>query len=182
MPEKAVAKKKFEPYGPFTLPRQNGGVDRARCKAFWEAIGKEHSSLPEAIGCYIFAIKAGNGYTPWYVGKTDKQSFRRETWADGKLLIFGEVIRNYDKGKPVLFLLAKLTNTGKFVKPTTRKRIESVAALEEMLIGTCLQRNRELYNKKTTKYLKELHVPGYINDQKGARPKNAKALAELLKT
>jgi hypothetical protein len=103
-----------------------------------------------------------------------------ETWQPGKLLGYGEVIRAHN-GKPMLFLLAKLTRQGKFSKPTTRK-IGAVTALEEMLIGICLQRNSELLNKKTTRYLKRLHVPGYLNDSPGARPKNARALARLLKT
>jgi hypothetical protein len=171
---------KFEPYGPFPLPRFNGGVDRSKKKSFWELIDKSHPSLSSAVGCYIFAIKAGKGFTPWYVGKTEKMSFGRETWHDGKLLIYGEVIRKYDKGRPVLFLLPKLTTKGKFTKPTKR-RIGAVAALEEMLIGTCLQRNRELFNKKLTRY-KAMHVPGYLNDQQGARTQKAKDLALLLKT
>jgi hypothetical protein len=171
---------KFEPHGPFELPRSNGGVDRSRKNSFWELVDKSHASLSSAVGCYIFAIKAGKGFTPWYVGKTEKLSFGSETWQDGKLLIYGEVIRKYEKGKPVLFLLPKLTNKGKFSKPTTR-RIGAVAALEEMLIGTCLHRNRELLNKKMTRY-KAMHVPGYLNDQPGARTLEARDLALLLKT
>jgi hypothetical protein len=170
---------KFEPYGPFTLPRSNGAVDRTEKRAFWEKIEGSHPSLPAAVGCYIFAIKAGKGFTPWYVGKTEKLSFARETWQDGKLLNFGEVIRNYDKGKPVLFLLAKVTGKGKFTKPTRRRNLGSVSALEEMLIAVCLQRNKELLNKKLVKY-RAMHVPGYLNDQRGKRTKAASDLAQLL--
>jgi hypothetical protein len=172
---------KFEPYGPFTLPRSNGAVDRNKKKPFWGKIEKSHPSLSNAVGCYIFAVKAGKGFTPWYVGKTEKLSFGRETWQDGKLLIYGEVIRKYNRGKPVLFLLAKVTSKGKFTKPTKRRNLGSVSALEEMLIGTCLQRNRELLNKKLVKY-RAMHVPGYLNDQRGKRTKEAESLALLLKT
>jgi hypothetical protein len=171
---------KFEPYGPFELKRSNGGVDRSTKNSFWKSIETEYPSLPNAVGCYVFALKAAKGFKPWYVGKTEKQSFMSETWQPGKLLSYGEVIRKH-KGKPMLFLLAKLTPQDKFAKPTKRK-IGAVAALEEMLIGICLQRNSELLNKKTTRYLKGLQVPGYLNDSPGARPKNAKALARLLKT
>jgi len=150
-------------------------------KSFWEEIEESHPSLSAAVGCYIFAIKAGKGFTPWYVGKTEKMSFSRETWQDGKLLNFGEVIRKYDKGKPVLFLLAKVTDKGKFTKPTKRRNLGSVSALEEMLIGVCLQRNKELLNKKSVKY-RAMHVPGYLNDQRGKPTKAASNLAMLLKT
>ena len=91
----------------------------------------------------------------------------------GKLLNYGTVIHKR-KGTPMLFLIAKLTPQSKFARPTKRK-IGAVAALEEMLIAVCLQRNRELLNKKTTRYLKRLHLPGFLNDSPGARPKNAKA-------
>ena len=163
------------------LPRSNGAVDRTKKKAFWEMIEESHPSLPDAVGCYIFAIKAAKGFTPWYVGKTEKLSFGSETWQDGKLLLYGEVIRKYAKGTPVLFLLAKITTKGKFTKATKRRNLGSVSALEVMLIGTCLERNRELLNKKMVRY-RAMHVPGYLNDQPGKRTKNARALAKLLQT
>jgi len=154
-------------------------VDRSRKRSFWKTIDESYP-LSRAVGCYIFAIRAGKGFTPWYVGKTERLSFGSETWQDSKLLIYGKVIRQYDRGKPVLFLLPKLTSRGKFAKPTKRK-IGAIAALEEMLIGTCLQRNRELVNRKLTRF-KAIHVPGYLNDQRGARTQEARDLALLLKT
>jgi len=171
---------KFEPHGPFELPRSDGEIDRSKKNSFWKSIETEHPSLSNAVGCYIFAMKAAKGFKPWYVGKTERQSFMAETWQPGNLLSYGGVIRKHH-GKPMLFLLAKLTAQGKFAKPTKRK-IGAVAALEEMLIGVCLQRNGELLNKKTTRYLKGLQVPGYLNDSPGARPKSARALARLLNT
>ena len=171
---------KFEPYGPFKLPRLDGEIDRSKRNAFWKEIEARHPLLPDAVGCYIFALKAAKGIRPWYVGKTERRSFAGETWEPGKLLGYGRVVRKH-KGTPMLFLLAKLTDQGKFARPTKRK-MGAVAALEEMLIAVCLQRNRELLNKKTTRYLKGLQVPGYLNDNPGARPKSAKALARLLKT
>jgi hypothetical protein len=172
---------RFEPFGPFPLPRDNSVVNRTQQRSFWDLIEEKHPGLSRAVGCYIFAIRAAKGFTPWYVGKTERQTFKCETWQPGKLLLYGDVIRKYERGRPVMFLLAKLTTNGKFVRPTTAK-LGSVAALEEMLIGTCLQRNPELLNKRTTKYLKRLHVPGYINDQRGARTTDARSLASLLKT
>lgn len=173
---------RFEPYGPFRLPRSNGDFDRTpeKKKAFWKKVEVHAPSLPDAIGCYIFALKAGKGIRPWYVGKTERANFKSETWQPQKLLIYGEVIRAH-KGTPMLFLLAALTPEGWFRKPTTRRSM-SISALEEMLIGTCLQRNNRLINKRATRFPKTLRVPGYINDPPGRHPKNAGALARLLKT
>jgi hypothetical protein len=173
---------KFEPYGPFRLPRSNGDFDRTseKKRVFWKKVEAQVPSLPDAIGCYIFALKAGKGVRPWYVGKTEKASFKNETWQPQKLLIYGDVIRAH-KGTPELFLLAALTPEGWFKKPKTRGSM-SISALEEMLIGTCLQRNRGLINKRATRFPKTLLVPGYVNDPPGRRPKNASALAQLLKT
>ncbi|MGA2340135.1 MAG: hypothetical protein ABSF75_09590 [Terracidiphilus sp.] len=169
----------FEPYGPFKLPRSNGDFDRTpeKKRAFWKKVETQAPSLPDAVGCYIFALKAGRGIRPWYVGKTEKASFKRQTWHP---LIYGEVIRTHN-GTPMLFLIAALTPEGRFKKPTTRRSM-SISALEEMLIETCLQRNKKLVNKIATRFPKTLHVPGYLNDPPGRQTKNARALARLLKT
>jgi hypothetical protein len=172
---------KFEPYGPFKLPRTDGEIDCSRRNSFWNSIEPKHPSLRGAVGCYIFALKAGQGYRPWYVGKTDKQSFERETWNDRNLLNYGRIIRKH-KGLPMLFFIAKLTPQGRFQKPTKRKKIGAVVKLEEMLIATCLQRNSELLNKRTIRYQINLQVPGYFNETPGKRSKNAGALAKLLRT
>lgn len=173
---------KFEPYGPFQLPRADGDIDTSRKREFWETVKDVNTSLPDAVGCYIFAMKAAKGYKPWYVGMTRKMSFKGETWEAHKLLGYGKVIRAH-KGSPMLFLLAKVTPKGRFAKPTKKKGSGgSISALEEMLIGVCLQRNKELLNKRTTKYINELHVPGFVNETPGKRSKNAKELALLLHT
>lgn len=173
---------KFEPYGPFELPRSDGEIDVTRKKDFWALVDENTPSLADAVGCYVFALKAAKGYTPWYVGMTRKRSFKGETLQPHKLLGYGKVIRAH-KGTPVLFLLAKHTPKGKFVRPSKRKGGGgSIAALEEMLIGVCLQRNKELLNKRTTKFISELRVPGFVNESPGKRSQNAKELARLLRT
>lgn len=173
---------KFEPHGPFKLPRSDGEIDVTRKKEFWANVEEDTPSLPEAVGCYIFALKAAKGYTPWYVGMTRKRSFKGETWQPHKLLGYGKVIRAH-KGTPMLFLISKLTPKDKFVRPSKRRGSGgSISALEEMLIGVCLQRNKELLNKKTTKFINELRVPGFVNESPGKRSRTAKELARLLRT
>ncbi|HEX4005315.1 MAG TPA: hypothetical protein VHX60_04015 [Acidobacteriaceae bacterium] len=99
---------KFEPHGPFELPRSDGEINMTHKKKFWATVEEDTPSLSDAVGCYIFALKAAKGYTPWYVGMTRKRSFKGETWQPHKLLGYGKVIRAH-KGTPMLFLLAKLT-------------------------------------------------------------------------
>jgi hypothetical protein len=172
----------FDTYGPFQLPRVNGGIDRTKQKLFWDSIERSYPGLPGAAGCYIFAIRAGHGFTPWYVGKTEKRSFTGETWQPHKLVYYGDVTHNYKRGKPVLFLMAKLTTgRGKFAKPTKNK-FGSVTSLELMVIQACLQKNDKLLNQRETKYLRRLQVPGYLNDRAGALTKAAKSLSLLLKS
>lgn len=174
---------RFDTFGPFDFQTKNGGVDPSALRTFWRSVAERDALLPGAVGCYIFAMKAGHKLTPWYVGKTEKGSFKGETCQPHKLLYYGNVIRKHKRAKPVLFLLAKRTATGKYVKPTTRhKYLGSIAALEEMLIGTCLQRNDALLNKSKTKYLKRICVPGYVNDSPTTRTKGERDLARLLKT
>jgi hypothetical protein len=45
-----------------------------------------------------------------------------------------------------------------------------------------LLRNRELLNARQTKHLRGIVVPGYMNEQPGARPAAARELATLLGT
>ncbi|MGD0347044.1 MAG: hypothetical protein ABSA85_09820 [Terracidiphilus sp.] len=171
---------KFRTYGPFKMPRSNGGIDDQKRNQFWKPIESKYPSLSNAVGCYIFALKAAKGFRPWYVGKTDKQSFAHETWTDRNLRLYERVTREH-KGLPMLFLIAKLTPRDRFQKPTKRKRSGAITELEKMLIASCLQRNSSLLNKRSTKYL-EMQVPGFVNDTPGARTKAAKALAGLLRT
>jgi len=129
-------------------------------------------------GLLCFCHKRGKGIRPWYVGKTESHNFKGEVWAPHKLNLYHEALRRRKKGKPLLYLVAKLTKTGRFSKP--RQRIGDVRALENLLIGSCLLRNRSLLNTKQTKHLRRISVPGYMNEQPGARSKPAKGFAKLL--
>jgi hypothetical protein len=59
----------------------------------------------------------------------------------------------------------------RFSKPT-KSGYRDIDFLETMLIGMALERNRELMNVKKTKLLRELIVPGIINNppQRPSRP------------
>src|SRR6266704_3638450 len=141
---------KFEPFGPFEMPVHGSLIDRRRESEFWGNVEAAQDGLSDAVGCYVFAIRAGKGMKPWYVGKSEKTSFRREAWTPHKLLVFSEGMQMLKKGTPVLFFVAKRTTGGRFAK-AGKNGISSVHSLEELLIGTCLLRNSRLLNKRTTK-------------------------------
>ena len=170
---------RFVPEGPFPIERNGRTVDRTRLSDFWSDVEDSCLGLSDAVGCYIFAIRAGKGVRPWYVGKTEKASFSREVFQPHKLVLYAEALNEVDKGTPLIYFLPKVTSGGKFSKPSLNG-VPSIAALEELLIATCLQRNTVLLNKRTTKHLREMEVPGYMNERPGNRSNGAVKLSEVL--
>lgn len=171
----------YQIFGPFKLHKNGHLVDRSRYAEFWESVEQDHSGLSKAVGCYIFGIRAGKGAKPWYVGKTERHSFRGECWTPHKLNLYNEALNGRNRGTAMLYLVARRTKGGRFAKPR-KNGIGDIRALENLLIGSCLLRNRKLLNVKQTKHPRGIVVPGYMNEQPGARPKAAKQLAALLGT
>jgi hypothetical protein len=172
---------KFKPYGPFEIPIVDGEVAKPELRAFWEGVEDEHPGLQDAVGCYVFATKARGAARPWYVGKTEKASFKKEAFHLSKLENYRKVLKARQRGVCQLYLIARVTDGGRFRK-AGRRRIGSISKLEELLIGACLIKNPKLVNKSTTKHLREIHVPGYMNEQPGARSREAQHLSKLLRT
>jgi hypothetical protein len=174
---------KFKPYGPFEVPVEEGRVYTSELREFWNGIETDHPGLQNAVGCYIFATHAGKSPRPWYVGKTERASFRKEAFQPQKLLLYEEALRKQKRGTPLLYLIARLTTTGKFRGSGKGKNgVSSIGKLEGLLIGASLLRNPKLVNKKTTKHLLLTQVPGYMNETPGARTREARDLALLLGT
>ena len=171
----------FQPFGPFKIPLSNGAPDRTRLKDFWLSAEDVLPGITGAIGCYIFAIRAGGGIRPWYVGKTDKGTFKGEVFQPHKLLIYGEVLRARKRGTPLLYFIVRQTPRGKLVKKRANGD-RTTCQLEELLIGSSLLRNPNLANKRTTKHFREMRVPGYMNEAPGSRSREATRLAHLLGT
>jgi hypothetical protein len=162
------------------MPVDGVVIDKKKESKLWEEVDEKRHGLSNTIGCYVFGIRAGKGVKPWYVGKAEKSSFRKETLADHKLLKYVLALQNRARGTPVIYLLAKETTGGRLAK-SGKNGSRSIQALEEMLIGTCLLRNSKLLNKNNTKRHK-IEVPGYMNESPGARSTSARNLANLLGT
>lgn len=172
---------KFQPYGPFKVPVFEGEVVKSELPDFWKEIEHHHPGLQGAVGCYIFATQGRGKPRPWYVGKTEKASFKKEAFQLQKLEHYRSILKFTQRGTPQLFLVAKMTSKGKFRRPSI-KRVPPISKLEELFIGACLVQNPKLENKSMTKHLKEIHVPGYMNETPGARSREAKSFAALLGT
>jgi hypothetical protein len=160
----------FGVFGGFEITRKtnrHGKFD----KSFWESIEDQHQGVTEACGCYIFALQNGHNIVSWYVGKTEKRTFRHECFQPTKINYYNECLVDHH-GRPLLFILPRLTNSGrKFSKPTN-SGYRDIGFLETLLIGMALERNGKLLNIKNTTLLRQMIVPGIINSPR-ARPAGA---------
>jgi len=171
----------YFPYGPFDIPKTVKGridADKNSLAKFWNDVNAEKEDLSEAVGCYIFSVRAGRGLLPWYIGLAEKQSFRQECFAIHKLVNYNETIAAR-KGTPVLTLLPKFTATGRYASQSKNGHGD-IQFLEKMLIGLAVRRNSELVNIKNTRLLKEMVVPGILNTPRGRQKKSVDMLKSLM--
>jgi hypothetical protein len=171
----------FEPYGPFVVPIESGGVPK-NLKKFWEGVEAQKPGLSEAVGCYIFAVKRGPDYVPWYVGKTIKLGFKSEGFQLHKRVHL-ESLGALANGTVNLYLIARVTKPGKlkgkYGRHVKQGQDGKITVLEERLIGLALAKNPDLANVKGRK---QIQVPGVMNESKGRRSPEAESLADLLVT
>jgi hypothetical protein len=180
--EEPTKRYRFAPYGPFELPLEGDStIARKRLGAFWKEIEARHPGLNGAIGCYVFGIRVRAKTLPWYVGKTEKKSFKLEAVQPHKLLYYQEALKAQPGGTALLYLLPRLTDAGNF-RTAWKGGSSSVDRLERMLIATALERNPQLLNEKSKRHLTQTIVPGYMNEPRGRRSPEAEHLAVLLGT
>lgn len=173
----------FETYGPFILgsvspktPIQADVIEQ-----LWPRVQDEHPGLEAAVGIYIFAVKKNrkSDPVPWYVGKTDQAFGKR---LRKRLKLFQNISQKVGSGELVLFLLARLTPTKRFMRPrSAAKGRQSIEKLETMLIGSCASKNSELLNLKKMAHYRGLRVPGYMGDKGEVQSKSALHLRKMLK-
>jgi hypothetical protein len=170
---------KFDIYGPYEVPRHQHGrariITRNSLRGLAELIDNE--DMINGCGCYVFAMRAGRGYTPWYVGQASKMRLLEESMNANNRENYNRILLEQN-GTPVIFYIPKLTNGNRFAKPTrnVNGQLKSVNFLEEWLIATALQKNPKLINHQKTHFLKNLHVVGLINPRTG---ENNNTSAEL---
>lgn len=133
--------------GPFKVPFHKHSL------GFGKRIEKEHQNqfwtkanepfLMKKQGCYVFALQAGRGSTPWYVGKAGK-SFQQECFTSDKLNKYNRALFAGRKGSPVLFFV---TLSGKKKKIGT----STIRDVETYLIKVAMETNPNLLNKSKTR-------------------------------
>lgn len=168
----------FKVHGPFDVPRQGKLVARRGTdqRILWDQVEDEVPGLSSAIGCYLFAIRG----VVWYVGMAGRQTFAKECLTLHKQALFNEALQKVPNGKPKLFLLPKVGRTGKFREPSAQDH-PVIEAVENILIGVALKRNPNLLNMRGTKLLRDVNVPGVVNNRPGQATANSvKALRKAL--
>ena len=154
----------LEVYGPIEIPHE--GQKTGSVKRISRVFGKEFWKQPEAKllakkqGCYIFAMRVGKGFTPWYVGKAGK-TFEQECFTDHKIGHYNEVLWSGKKGTPVMFFVAQ---------PGTKKVVAKgiIRELEDYLIQCAVYKNPDLCNIRQTK-TPEWGIAGVVRGNQGRR-------------
>jgi len=163
----------FDIAGPFKIGREeflNGRlITKSSISYLWEELEVWNDGLSGAVGCYVFGIKAAKGIIPYYAGQALKRPILDEAFNASNILKYNEALVDRKAGTPILFVLPWLTTGGKYRKPSGVESHPTLDFLEDWLIGAALQRNRNLINNKKTKFLRDVHVTGSFNANRGER-------------
>lgn len=168
--------------GPFDITRHGSKdlITKQSKTDLKQVLDKVDIRLSQACGCYIFALRAGTGYTPYYIGQSCKNSLTEEAFNPSNMGKYNDIIAE-SKGTPIIFLIPLLTPKGKFRKQTSRNRkLPSVDFLERWLIGEALKKNENLKNNKETMFLKNIHVIGIFNARHGEATSDSRELKRVL--
>ena len=164
----------YRNFGPFQLPLVVGerkldfSLDGR--KQFWSSVKTESGhDLQKARGCYLYVIRAGQGWKPWYVGQS-KTGFAKEVFTNSKQDYYTEVHESYKKGTPMMFLITRLTKGGKFMTGTLGKNEANY--VEQFFIIRAYRKNSNLKNVKGVKIADELFIPGIFNDNTSQKKLN----------
>lgn len=162
----------FKVAGPFELSfsKSKGGkhLGKEHYRRFWA----RHSQMANRRGCYIFAMNAGKGSTPWYVGKATK-SFKQEIFTPHKISKYQDALSRSKTGTPILYFVVYPAQPGKPANAT-------IGSLERQLIGHAEEKNRGLLNVQGKKRQPSYRVAGLLHRGKGKPPKAAQALRSCL--
>jgi hypothetical protein len=146
----------------------------ARCvtsqgvKSFWASGAVRYA---EKQGCYIFALRAGKGYTPWYVGKTKKQNFQKECFATYQLGKYNQALFGRN-GSPVMFFVAPGGNKNVLPK-------EVISEMERFLIQQGHYENPKILNKANARH-PEWGIKGVLRSGQGQPNSDAKAFRRMM--
>lgn len=166
----------FEPYGPFELPIERLPWGRRiapdrELAAWWKAL--DYNDLGSARGVFVFSLRAGKGYTPYYVGKTSRQTFSDECFTPHKREKYNHALA-LQAGTPMMFLVVHPTRRG----PVNHSAIDG---LELELIQHAYARNPdELMNERRIEDLPIYSISGVLRTSRGQPSRDAQELKRIL--
>lgn len=130
----------FEVHGPFeiTFEKRPGGRTLV-FDGFWTA-DSAAGYLAKERGCYVFAVRAGKGLQPIYVGKATK-TFKQETFNAANRHKYHNGFSEYAKGTPLMYFVVHPSQKG----PTNGKHISEI---EDFLIQAGVAKNPGIQNVK----------------------------------
>jgi hypothetical protein len=128
----------FITVGPFSFQPLGWPQQRIYTRLLAEDFCNRHPDVLDSAGCYVFALKASQGYKPWYIGKTDT-SFRSEAFTNDKLQKYNEAVSNGQRGTGLLFFLVAPGRAG-------QQRHRRISELERYLIQDAAKKNPDLVN------------------------------------
>lgn len=152
----------FEIVGPFPIPyqRQSRGSGKRihvkEAREFWE--NPEPCLYKRKNGIYVFSIKAGKGYQPWYIGKAGKNLYQ-ECLGKHQREHYNNVLFKGMKGTPVMFFVVPKGNKNKIPK-------NMLDDMETFFIQSAIYKNPELSNIQKTK-IPNWVINGVIRSPKG---------------
>lgn len=171
----------FIPYGPVFFERDRDNdrlllLNHQSREEFWSRSDELDPGLSDACGCYVFAI----GNVPWYVGKSERQNFKRECLTDHKIQKYNYILQLFKTGRPCLYFYARITSIRKNFSKPTAGIYRDIRFLERMLIGIALRKNNKLLNVQETRLLRGMCVPGLINTHQGAPTSAMRSLRRVM--
>lgn len=161
----------FEVHGPFEVPTYLGAAARLIRSDEGRKFFTNYPALAKAAGCYVFGVRAGRGIVPFYVGKATR-NFEQECFAPDKINRYNEALVDYNRGSPVLFLVAHPARSG-------RRNGQAIGELEDFLIQNAVARNPDLLNVKGTR-IQRWGIAGVVRSGGGRRSAEAQAFARMM--
>ena len=176
----------FKVFGPYDIPDHHGHegwFDKGDVDALWTKIEAATPGLSSACGVYLFGVRGAIGKRktigktlPWYVGKAEKQAFRKECFTGRNLNEFNRVTFNVYRGlgTPFLYLVTRVNQDDTFSRPT-KTEYRGVRFIEELLIQMSLEVNNDLSNIQGTRWVQQTSIRGLLN----SKGKASKAVTSL---
>ena len=164
----------LETFGPIEIPFEKAGpkkrITDENISAFWK--DSIAHAMTQKQGCYIFALKAAKGYTPWYVGKATK-TFKQETFATDKIKKYNALLWEGKRGTPVMFFVAL---------PGTKRKVPApvINDMEKFLIQSASLKNEDIINTHNTKNLPEWSIKGVVRASKGKPSAKSQVVKKMM--